>query len=123
LEIAKKIITNNPKVEPIFSLLERKYDVPLIEAEYKLEAVAAETEVAAALKVRQGSPIFRIERTSYSKDSRPHLGIIDVRAAEEAPEDVPSVPNAFAVKSHVLKNASPFKAREPGKCGGGWQPS
>ena len=41
LEIGKKIITNNLKVEPIFSLLERKYDVPLIEAEYKLEAVAA----------------------------------------------------------------------------------
>src|SRR5215469_9203186 len=32
LEIGKKIITNNLKVEPIFSLLERKYDVPLIEA-------------------------------------------------------------------------------------------
>src|SRR6266849_10434282 len=29
LEIGKKIITNNLKVEPIFSLLERKYDVPL----------------------------------------------------------------------------------------------
>jgi GntR family transcriptional regulator len=71
LEIGKKIITNNLKVEPIFSLLERKYDVPLTEAEYKLGAVAAETEVAAALKVKQGSPIFRIERTSYSRGSRP----------------------------------------------------
>src|SRR5262249_36275816 len=46
LEIGKKIITNNLKVEPIFSLLERKYDVPLIEAEYKLDAVPAEREVA-----------------------------------------------------------------------------
>ena len=71
LEIGKKIITNNLKVEPIFSLLERKYDVPLIEAEYKLEAVAAEAEVAAALRVKQGSPIFRIERTSYSTGNRP----------------------------------------------------
>jgi GntR family transcriptional regulator len=71
LEIGKKIITNNLKVEPIFSLLERKYDVPLIEAEYKLEAVGAEAEVAAALRVRQGSPIFRIERTSYSTGNRP----------------------------------------------------
>ena len=71
LEIGKKIITNNLKMEPIFSLLERKYDVPLIEAEYKLEAVAAEAEVAAALRVKQGSPIFRIERTSYSKGNRP----------------------------------------------------
>jgi GntR family transcriptional regulator len=71
LEIGKKIITNNLKVEPIFSLLERKYDIPLIEAEYKLEAVAAEDEVASALRVKQGSPIFRIERTSYSTGNRP----------------------------------------------------
>jgi GntR family transcriptional regulator len=71
MEIGKKIITNNLKVEPIFSLLERKYDVPLTEAEYKLEAVAAESEVAAALRVKQGSPIFRIERTSYSRGNRP----------------------------------------------------
>src|ERR1700720_1440776 len=71
LEIGKKVITDNLRVEPIFSLLERKYNVPLIEAEYKLDAVAAETEVAAALKVKQRSPIFRIERTSYSTGSRP----------------------------------------------------
>jgi GntR family transcriptional regulator len=71
LEIGKKIIANNLKVHPIFSLLERKYDVPLIEAEYKLEAVAAEAEVAAALRVKQGSPIFRIERTSYTRRNRP----------------------------------------------------
>jgi len=71
LEIGKKIITNNLKVEPIFSLLERKYDVPLIEAEYKLDAVEAQPEVAAALKVKRRSPIFRIERTSYSTGGRP----------------------------------------------------
>src|SRR5258707_11899936 len=71
LEIGKKIVTHNLKVEPIFSLLERKYDVPLIEAEYKLDAVAAENEVARALKVKPRSPIFRIERTSYSTGSRP----------------------------------------------------
>ena len=71
LEIGKKIITNDLKVEPIFSLLERKYHIPLIEAEYKLDAVAAEIEVARALKVKPRSPIFRIERTSYSTGSRP----------------------------------------------------
>jgi GntR family transcriptional regulator len=71
LDIGKKIISNNLKIEPIFSLLERKYDIPLIEAEYKLEAVAAEPEVALALRVKQGSPIFRIERTSYSRGKRP----------------------------------------------------
>jgi GntR family transcriptional regulator len=71
LEIGKKIITNNLTVEPIFSLLESKYDVPLIEAEYKLDAVAAENEVARALKVKPRSAIFRIERTSYTTGGRP----------------------------------------------------
>ncbi len=41
------------------------------QAGYKLDAVAAENEVARALKVKPGSPIFRIERTSYSTGSRP----------------------------------------------------
>src|ERR1700740_1951153 len=71
LEIGKQIMTNNLKVEPIFSLLERKYGVALIEAEYKLDAVAAENNVAAALKVKPRSPIFRIERTSSSTGRRP----------------------------------------------------
>ena len=71
LEIGKKIITNSLKVEPIFSLLEHKYDVPLIEAEYKLDAVPAENDTAKALNVKPGSPMFRIERTSYSTASRP----------------------------------------------------
>jgi GntR family transcriptional regulator len=71
LEIGKKVMLDDLKVEPIFSLLERKYDVPLIEAEYKLDAVAADSEVARALKVKRGSPVLRIERTSYSTGARP----------------------------------------------------
>jgi GntR family transcriptional regulator len=71
LEIGKKVITNNLAVEPIFSLLERKYNIPLVEAEYKLEALAAEVAVAKALRIEQGSPIFQIERTSYSIGARP----------------------------------------------------
>jgi GntR family transcriptional regulator len=71
LEIGKRIITNDLKVEPIFSLLEHKYNVPLIEAEYTLDAVGAENEVAKVLKVKPRSPIFRIERTSYSTGGHP----------------------------------------------------
>jgi GntR family transcriptional regulator len=71
LEIGKKILANNLKTEPIFSLLERKYNIPLVEAEYKLEAVAATPDVSAALRVPKGSPIFLIERTSYSTAGRP----------------------------------------------------
>jgi GntR family transcriptional regulator len=71
LEIGRKIITNNLKVEPIFLLLERKYNVPLVEAEYKLEAVAATDDVSVALCVAHGSPTFLIERTSYSTGGQP----------------------------------------------------
>jgi GntR family transcriptional regulator len=71
LEIGKKIVTNNLKLEPIFSLLEKKYNIPLIEADYKLEAVAADASVSAALGVTAGSPIFRIERTSYTAGLKP----------------------------------------------------
>jgi GntR family transcriptional regulator len=71
LDIGKRIITNNLKVEPIFSLLEKKYNIPLIEADYKLEAIAADSGVARALRVKLGSPVFRIERTSYTEGARP----------------------------------------------------
>jgi GntR family transcriptional regulator len=71
LELGRKILTNDLEVEPIFSLLEQRYNVPLVEAEYKLEAVAAEAEVAQALHIERGSPIFRIERTSYSTGGQP----------------------------------------------------
>jgi GntR family transcriptional regulator len=71
LDIGKKVITHNLRAEPIFSLLERKYNIPLIEAEYRIEAVAAERAVAAALRIQPGSPMFLIERTSYSTANRP----------------------------------------------------
>jgi GntR family transcriptional regulator len=41
--------------------LERKYDLPLVEAEYRLEAVAAQPVVAEALGVETGSPLRRKE--------------------------------------------------------------
>jgi GntR family transcriptional regulator len=70
-EIGAKIITNDLEVEPIFALLEQKYDMPLVEAEYRLEAVTAEAPVAEALGIETGSPLFLIERTSYGAGSRP----------------------------------------------------
>src|SRR3984957_14869838 len=65
-EIGKKIIENDLETEPIFSLLEQKYNTPLVEAEYCLEAISADTTVAGALGLSAGSPIFLIERTSYT---------------------------------------------------------
>lgn len=71
LDIGKKIVSNNLSIKPIFTLLEEKYGIPLTEAEYKLEAAAASAEVAQALAIAEGAPIFRIERTSYTEGGRP----------------------------------------------------
>jgi GntR family transcriptional regulator len=70
-EIGEKVSENDLEVEPIFALLENRYDTPLVEAEYELEAAAADLVAAQALQVTAGSPIFLIERTSYTTGNRP----------------------------------------------------
>lgn len=70
-DIGEKIIENDLEAEPIFALLEEKYGMPLIEAEYRLEAIAAGPAVARALEIAAGSPIFLIERTSFAEGERP----------------------------------------------------
>jgi GntR family transcriptional regulator len=70
-EIGEKVAENDLEAEPIFVLLENKYNTPLVEAEYKLEAAAADPVAAQALQVPAGSPIFLIERTSYTTGNRP----------------------------------------------------
>jgi GntR family transcriptional regulator len=70
-EIGERIVKNNLETEPIFSLLEQKYDTPLVEAEYRLEAVSADAMVARALRIAVGSPIFLIERTSCTTGHQP----------------------------------------------------
>src|SRR5712664_3186169 len=70
-ELGKKVMVDNLETEPIFSLLERKYSTPLVEAEYRLEAVCADATVARALGISVGSPIFLIERSSYTTEHQP----------------------------------------------------
>jgi GntR family transcriptional regulator len=70
-ETGERILENDLETEPIFSLLEQKYKTPLVEAEYRLEAVSADTAVARALGIVAGSPIFLIERTSYTTGRQP----------------------------------------------------
>jgi len=71
LEIGEKIVSNDLETEPIFSLLEQKYHMALVEAEYRLEAVSADATVAQALGVEPGSALFVIERTSYCAGNQP----------------------------------------------------
>jgi GntR family transcriptional regulator len=70
-EIGEKVMENDLETEPIFALLEQKYNLPLVEAEYRMEAVAAEPAIARALGIAAGSPIFLIERTSYCAGHQP----------------------------------------------------
>lgn len=69
--LGRKVMADDLTAEPIFALLEERYDTPLIEAEYELEAVAAEPAIAMALEIPTGSPIFLIDRTSYTLGHRP----------------------------------------------------
>src|SRR5260370_12875247 len=70
-DIGEKVASNDLEAEPVFALLEQKYDTPLVEAEYKLEASAADPVAAQTLQVPAGSPIFLIELTSYTTGNRP----------------------------------------------------
>src|SRR5258708_3997865 len=71
MDLGRKVVENDLEVYPIFSLLEGKYDTPLLEADYRLEAASADTSVAEALEVEERSPILLIERVSYTLNQRP----------------------------------------------------
>jgi GntR family transcriptional regulator len=70
-DLGEKVAGNDLEAEPVFALLENKYNAPLVGAEYKLKAAAADPVVAQALQVSAGSPIFLIARTSYTTGNRP----------------------------------------------------
>src|ERR1700722_9810673 len=57
-EMGEKVMSDNLETEPVFSLLERKYSTPLLEAEYRLEAICADATVGRALGLEGGSAIF-----------------------------------------------------------------
>jgi GntR family transcriptional regulator len=69
--VGEKIMNDNLVTTQVFTLLEEKYNTPLLEAQYTMEAVPAPRAVAKALEIRANSPVFMIERTSYSVDRRP----------------------------------------------------
>ncbi len=69
-DLGEKVVADDLETEPIFALLERKYETPLVEAEYQLEAIVADAATAEALRIPTGSPIFVIERTSYAFGGR-----------------------------------------------------
>lgn len=69
--IGEKVMNDDLVTTQIFTLLEEKYATPLINAEYKMEAISAPHLVADALEIPANSPVFMIERTSFSTNDRP----------------------------------------------------
>ncbi len=55
----------------IYSILEDHYDIPVIRGRYRIESAAAGIDEATRLKIEVGSPVLRIERTSYTVGEKP----------------------------------------------------
>lgn len=71
LEYGRRVAEENLAINPIFTLLEEKYGVPLGEASYRIEAAGASAPVAQALGLARGAPVLGIERTTYRTDGVP----------------------------------------------------
>jgi GntR family transcriptional regulator len=71
LHLGRLVAQGDLENEPIFDLLEKRHDTPLVEAAYALKASTADSPTAAALDVDEGSAILRIERTSFTTGQKP----------------------------------------------------
>lgn len=56
--------------ETIYHILERDYGIPVLRGRYRIEAVNADTEIAAALHVPRGRALLLLERTSMTLGER-----------------------------------------------------
>lgn len=70
-DIGAKIATEDLAHNGIFPLLESKYRIPLIEADYQLEAATPPRLVRNALGLKQHDPVFLVHRTAYTEGRRP----------------------------------------------------
>ena len=67
-ELGARIAQEDLVVRPFYSILEATYDMLLGHADYMIEASAADNVTARHLDIDVGSPVLRIERTTYLKD-------------------------------------------------------
>jgi GntR family transcriptional regulator len=56
---------------PLYRLFEAEFGVPMIRAEEKIRAVAADADAAALLQVPAGAPLLSVERLSHTYGDRP----------------------------------------------------
>ena len=71
LEIGQRVVNEDLRQRSIFEILEGDLGVALNEADYHIRAVAAQKPIATHLRVRPGTPLLMIERTTYSRDGVP----------------------------------------------------
>ena len=69
--LGERVAREDLAVDPIFSLLEDKYGIPVGFADYRIFPAVANREVAGHLEVPRGSAILAIERISYSENGTP----------------------------------------------------
>jgi hypothetical protein len=68
-EIAERYTQDELKTEPMLELLKRA-GAEAVEADQTLTAVAADPQIAAALKVSPGAPLLKIKRIMRGRDGR-----------------------------------------------------
>lgn len=56
---------------PLYGLFESEFGVPMIRADERLRAVAADARSAETLRVAPGTPLLLVERTSFTYGDRP----------------------------------------------------
>lgn len=71
VEIGAKIAAEDLAHHGIFPLLESKYRIPLIEADYQLEAATPPRLVQKALGLGRHDPVFLVHRTAFTEGRRP----------------------------------------------------
>jgi GntR family transcriptional regulator len=71
LSIGERFLDRPLPPEPFFELADCKYNQPVVESAYRLEAISAPPHVAKALQIEPAHPIFHIDRTTYTTSRRP----------------------------------------------------
>ncbi|MCK6393492.1 GntR family transcriptional regulator [Zoogloea sp.] len=71
LDIGRQVARADLALRDIFVILENDCARPLGEADLALDAVAADAELAAHLKLPEGAPLLRVERLTHDKSGQP----------------------------------------------------
>lgn len=71
LAVGERLVREDLPHRDIFLILENDYGYALGNADLCIEAVVADAEQSAALKIDEGAPILRIERLTFTADGAP----------------------------------------------------